>query len=603
LSAAVAAMLFGPIFSVELVTTARRARHLLLRVLCAGFLAFVLVAAYQEYVPVAGGPVPINRLAEFAKSFFAYFAFTQVFVVLLFTPALTAGTISLERERRTIEYLFATDLSNSEIVLGKLAARLVVVLCLVAAGMPILSVATLLGGIEPQWLYMVLVVALSTTLVLAALGIAVSVATKRSRDAVVRTYVLLVAALVMPLIVEGILLGPAASSSMRTVLRPINDELLDANPLVALTRIFSSWTKPQDWYGVGKLALYHAGLAVLCLVPAVAAVRRRHLKSFEVPTLSRPGQRARSRRAVGLRPLLWKEMYVGRTRSQHAWATRIAMLLMVGAIVALTLWIMAQTVEYSGYLVGSRELVEIYLGTANPLAATLGSLGLLVLAAWSAASITTEKERDTWVSLLCTTLTPREIIVGKVMGNLYAARWVLLLPLIVYAPALLFSPDFALALPFIIGTQLVLCVFVTVMGVLFSLKSRNTLRAMGGTLSVTFLLGGGYLLCCCMPLFMGGGPGRGNEILMFTPCMPFLLSAPCILYEHLRDPGYGSFFVREGGFVAYVFGMLGYGVASVVLFFVSTANFEALAGRSTPRDWQAGYPPTLPKPGSDRTAA
>ncbi len=573
-------MLFGPIFSVELVTTARRARYLVLRVGCAAFLAFVLVMAYQSHLPGApGAVVPLSRMAEFARNFFAYFAFTQIVVVLLFTPALTAGTISLERERRTIEYLFATDLSNHEIVLGKLAARLVVALCLVAAGMPILSIAMLLGGIEPQWLYMALAITLSTTLVLAAVSIAVSVATKRSRDAVVRAYVLLVAALVLPLIVSGMLLGPGASASMREVLGPITDELLDANPLVGITRIFAPFTKPQDWGGIGKLALYHGAVGVLCLVPAVAAVRRRHLKSFEVPSPSRQGPRTRARRPIGARPLLWKEMHVGRTRGQNVWTGRIAMLLMVGAIVALTIWMTAQTMQYANYFGGSRQFVEVYLGTANALAVVLASLGLLVLAAWSAASITTEKERDTWVSLLCTPLTPKEIIVGKIVGNLYAARFVLLLPLIVYAPAVFFSFDFVFALPFIVGTQFILCVFVTVLGVLFSLKCRNTLRAMAGTLSVTAFLGGGYFLCCCLPLSMGRS-ALGSEIVMFTPCMPFLLSTPCSLYEYFHlDRGTHSLY--EGELVAYVFGTLGYAIGATVLFFISTVNFEELAGRST----------------------
>ncbi len=572
-------MLFGPIFSVELVTTARRARHLVLRVLCAAFLGAVLVMAYREHFPdTPGAVVQISRIADFASGFFSYFAFTQLIVMLLVTPALTAGTISLERERRTIEYLFATDLSNHEIVLGKLAARLVVTLCLAIAGLPILSIAMLLGGIEPQRLYMAMAITFSTTLGLAALGIGVSVATKRSRDAVVRTYGLLAVMVILPPIVSVMLMAGTTPVAVREWLVPLTDELLVANPMVAMTRLFAPWTVTQDWGLTLKLALYHGALGVACLVPAVATVRRRHLKSFEVPSKEK-GRSGRSRRRIGQWPLLWKEMYVGRTRSQNAWTTRLAMLLIVGTVAALTVWMAVYTAQYAGVTLGQERLVEIYLMSAAPLAALLACLGMLVLASWSAASITSEKERDTWASLLCTPLTPKEIIAGKIVGNLYATRWLLVLPLIVYAPAVFFSPDFVLALPFILGTQLVLCTFVTTMGVLFSLKSRNTLRAMGGTLAVAFVVGGGYLMCCCMPLSIGGSLGGLNEFITWTPCMPYLLVAPVIFYESFQ-----SDYVSRADpemLWAYILGTSGYAVGAIVLFFVTTANFEQFSGRST----------------------
>src|SRR5207302_812028 len=47
-------------------------------------------------------------------------------------------------------HLLATDLSDAELVLGKLAARLLPVLALAACPVPVLFGATLLGGIDPQ---------------------------------------------------------------------------------------------------------------------------------------------------------------------------------------------------------------------------------------------------------------------------------------------------------------------------------------------------------------------------------------------------------------------------------------------------------------------
>ena len=45
---------------------------------------------------------------------------------------------------------FLTDLSDAEIVLGKLAARLIPVIGLAGCTLPVLANASLLGGIDPQ---------------------------------------------------------------------------------------------------------------------------------------------------------------------------------------------------------------------------------------------------------------------------------------------------------------------------------------------------------------------------------------------------------------------------------------------------------------------
>ena len=74
----------------------------------------------------------------------------QLLAVLLIGPALAAGTIAQERERRTMEYLYATPLSNLEIIIGKLGGRVLQILYLVLSGVPVLALAMLLGGIAPR---------------------------------------------------------------------------------------------------------------------------------------------------------------------------------------------------------------------------------------------------------------------------------------------------------------------------------------------------------------------------------------------------------------------------------------------------------------------
>ena len=83
--------------------------------------------------PQAGCGSEFNFLAETAEEIFSTFLTTQVVAVLALTPAMVAGTIADEKQRKTLHYLLASQLSSLEIVGGKLAARLLHVVVLVLA--------------------------------------------------------------------------------------------------------------------------------------------------------------------------------------------------------------------------------------------------------------------------------------------------------------------------------------------------------------------------------------------------------------------------------------------------------------------------------------
>ena len=138
----------GPILAVELITTSRRTRYFVLRVLYAAACS-CLWATYAENL-ARHRAVDINSIAQFTSAFFATFAAMQLLAVLLIGPALAAGTIAQERERRTMEYLYASPLSNLEIVIGKFGGRVLQILCFVLSGVPVLALAMLLGGIAPR---------------------------------------------------------------------------------------------------------------------------------------------------------------------------------------------------------------------------------------------------------------------------------------------------------------------------------------------------------------------------------------------------------------------------------------------------------------------
>ena len=70
--------------------------------------------------------------------------------MLAITPALVGGTIAGEKQRKTLHYLLASELSSAEIVLGKLMARMLMVLVYLVAGVPMLFLLMLFGGVDAR---------------------------------------------------------------------------------------------------------------------------------------------------------------------------------------------------------------------------------------------------------------------------------------------------------------------------------------------------------------------------------------------------------------------------------------------------------------------
>ena len=107
--------MLGPVFAAEMVTSMRRSRYFFLRILYALILLVTIGICYSSIADRFPQPT-IAQAAYVATSILVGFIWLQLAMILVVAPGLAAGTIAVERQRRTIEYLFATDLSNREIV-------------------------------------------------------------------------------------------------------------------------------------------------------------------------------------------------------------------------------------------------------------------------------------------------------------------------------------------------------------------------------------------------------------------------------------------------------------------------------------------------------
>ena len=134
----------------------------------------------------------------------------QIVLVSFVGPAFTAGAISGERERRTMDLLTVSLLTPRQIAVGKLASALGFILILVAATTPLFSLAFLLGGIETGQLAAALSVVVASATLFSTLGLFVSSRAPTTLSAAIITYAALL----------GIVIGMAV---MATALFPVLD--------------------------------------------------------------------------------------------------------------------------------------------------------------------------------------------------------------------------------------------------------------------------------------------------------------------------------------------------------------------------------------------
>ncbi len=134
----------------------------------------------------------IKRTAEIQySSFINLYVFVAIveFTLLLFiVPAITAGSISGERERQTLDLMLTTNMRPVDIVLGKLFASLSTILLLIISSFPILSLSFVYGGIMLRDILMLLACYSVTGLLTGSIGIFCSACFKKSAIATAASY-------------------------------------------------------------------------------------------------------------------------------------------------------------------------------------------------------------------------------------------------------------------------------------------------------------------------------------------------------------------------------------------------------------------------------
>jgi ABC-type transport system involved in multi-copper enzyme maturation permease subunit len=590
--------LFGPVFFYDLIRMTRRGRYFLVRTLYAGALLLLLLIVWENHFAYRGDYIARDQMAEFAASFFTTFMSAQFGVVLLLTPAYVAGAIAEEKERRTMEFILATDLRNREIVLGKLASRLVNLTFLVIAGLPILAILQFLGGIDPGLVLAGFAATAVTMFSLAAVSILCSVLVRKPRDAIVLAYLsilayyLLVSLPLLLLTLPGWDSSPSTSIGTSSItLRDVLEWLNAGNIFYLLAEVSSvAGSKPLETVLpplLGRYALFHGLAALVCCVLAVVRVRSRALNE------STPAKRAKGaalqpvRRVppVSVPPMVWKERYAERGLRLH-WLGNVFLAIIVGASFLPVLLI----VVIGGH--GARDVYWQFNVWVRLVGTAVACLLLLAVAVRAATSITGERDRQTLDGLLTTPLTTQDILYGKWVGSVLTVRWGWLWLGAIYGLGLLTCGVNVIAVPLVLVTWFAYAGFVAALGLWFSTICQSSLRAVVWTVfSILGLWGGHWLIwMCCVPIMMmsRGMNGRGSEDVFLTLVLfqTFSLTPPLGLGflafqgEEFTRSGFDNhhwFFVAL--FCA-LFGMVVWGGMGIAIWNATVQRFSALMGRT-----------------------
>lgn len=146
-------------------------------------------------VPIVGS---IAFLAEGTSSNISYRLLINMYMILVWletiaicflTPALTAGCISIEKERQTLEVLLTTKMTTWEIIKGKYFSSIMLVLMLIVSGLPVLSLVYIYGGINLWQMFLMILVLMATTMYLASFGVFFSTLVKNTIVSVILTYI------------------------------------------------------------------------------------------------------------------------------------------------------------------------------------------------------------------------------------------------------------------------------------------------------------------------------------------------------------------------------------------------------------------------------
>jgi len=477
--------LLGPVFFLETVRLARKGRTVGLRCLYAVVLLLVILAL-QPTDPY----LPREQLEQFANKICNALLTAQCLVVLLLAPIYFGAAVCEEKEKGSFDFLLLSPLPNHQIILGKLAGRWLHLFGVLLAGLPILALTQLWGGVDLIQLVAGVVVMGVTLLSVGSICLLISILCRRTWTAVTISY----GAASMPFWCCGLtgishLFSPVgflahlqATPDGPTVAATLNAlagfgaihglvtlACLGWSMFLLRPSLSRSVVMPRTETLTGKFELE---------TPTNSSALAQHVmderRSTKAPTLQ-PYVIPRPTRVIlppiGLRPLLWKEVSQGQSAeilvmTDLGWLYFTVLVVFLAMACLLALGSGDEESQLRSTVAGLTFLLIGILATYLVIAAGIRA----------AASVSREREQRTLETLSSLPLSRQEILQMKWLGSIWRYRRTLVGLAIAFALAG-FSGVRLASLALLLGTIVAHVLFAVSLGLFLSVVSRTTLRS------------------------------------------------------------------------------------------------------------------------------
>ncbi len=459
-----------PILRRELTVVARRGRVHVDRAWFAGILLVIVLGTFISWYYALKGEWTGDMTSAVATQSFLFVVIAHAMSIFMLS---TIGALSIagEVDRKTLGFLLATRLGNAEIVLAKLAACMFGFLSSLAAGLPVMILLNVLGGVHPQLILLAYAGILSTAFFILSFATWVSSGAPDGRRASSIAVLAVMAWLIVPFLLGATPLLSRIGIRPPDFLVTINAWILASNPISLLPR-FIGGVNPR---ALASAVSWMCGLQLASGAVFVAASIFRLRRAYRTNVggdghglmrrLALPAWRLRPRPPVGDDPIFWRERFTSRSG-------------LIGQLMGFCiLSAISCTLAYFTFFFARRAFVELWhhgftaattsaqkpeinlilrffmeqSGPGVPIDAartdfnifirfmTAAILFMIALVATGIALevLNTERTRETWNSLIATPLSGRDILLGKLRACLWRLRGTLVTVLALWTLGLL----------------------------------------------------------------------------------------------------------------------------------------------------------------------
>ncbi|MBL9093539.1 MAG: ABC transporter permease [Planctomycetaceae bacterium] len=496
-------MLVGPVFTRELQILPRRGRLFAARGAYVGALAALMITAWQ----VLAGTQTVRNVGEFSyfgTTIFQLLAPLHLAAAVFFAALSTAAAVAHEKDRRTLDLLLLTSLTNSELVLGKLSASLLAVVDFTLAALPLFAILVLFGGVDFGQLGALVVVTSAAIVAAGSLGSTVALWREKSFQTLAVTSLAIVVwtgawDAVARVPQAGL---PAANTpqawaaamspwhAVIAVARPFDDTRFYVGgaalpPWAASTLCSLSAALLLNAVAIWKVRTWNPSREILAPdamrgEPAHAAsapawslaMRSASTATIGAQSIAVAGRGLRPSRQVWDNPILWRETMT------WAYGRRVLVVrLTFAAVFAALAWALI------GLVATRPSAVEL-----AAIAAPVAMLGAFLINLQAVTAVTSERDVRAIDLLLVTDLTAKEFVFGKLGGILYNTKEMVLLPAVMSGLLWWFGLASGETAAYLVVGWLVVAAFAAVLGLHIGMNYANSRHAAAVSLATVFFL-------------------------------------------------------------------------------------------------------------------